>query len=275
MEGKAKKKEKGQQKLLGVYDFFQFECRKGIKCFNTCCANVNIFLTPYDVLRMKNNLGISSEEFLQKYTTILRPEKGIFPVVLLRLRDDKEKQCYFVSEEGCQVYADRPWACRMFPLDKKESDEEETFFILKHRQGCLGFEQKNSWRVEDWIFNQEMNIFEKYESLYQAITEHERAQGLEVANPDVLLMVQMATYNLDKFRKFVFESNFLNYFDLEKAREKVIKYDDVELLLLGFDWLKFGLLGQQTLSVKEGVAEEKKKDLEKRGLLKAKNPHDR
>ena len=126
MEGKAKKKAKGQQKLLGVYDFFQFECRKGIKCFNTCCANVNIFLTPYDVLRIKNNLGISSEEFLQKYTTILRPEKGIFPVVLLRLRDDKEKQCYFVSEEGCQVYADRPWACRMFPLDKKESDEEET-----------------------------------------------------------------------------------------------------------------------------------------------------
>jgi len=274
MEEKAEQKEEGQQKLLGVYDFFQFECRKGIKCFNTCCANVNIFLTPYDVIRMKNNLGISSEEFLQKYTTILRPEKGIFPVVLLRLRDDKEKQCYFVSEEGCQVYADRPWACRMFPLDKKESDEEETFFILKHREGCLGFEQKNSWRVEDWIFNQEMNVFERYESLYQAITEHERAQGLEVANPDVLLMVQMATYNLDKFRKFVFESNFLNYFDLEKAREKVIKHDDVELLLLGFDWLKFGLLGQQTLSVKEGVAEEKKKDLEKRGLLKAKNPHE-
>jgi hypothetical protein len=138
----------------------------------------------------------------------------------------------------------------------------------------LGFEQKNSCRVEDWIFSQEMNIFEKYESYYQAITEHERAQGLEVANPDVLLMVQMATYNLDKFRKFVFESNFLNYFALEKAREKVIKYDDVELLLLGFDWLKFGLFGQQTLRVKEGVAEEKKKDLEKRGLLKAKAPHE-
>ena len=269
MGKKTESKKDKQQELLGVYDFFQFECRKGIKCFNTCCANVNIFLTPYDVLRMKNNLGISSEEFLQKYTTILRPEKIIFPVVMLKLRDDEKKQCYFVSEEGCQIYEDRPWVCRIFPLDKKESDEEETFFILKHRLGCLGFEQKNTWRVEDWIFSQEMNVFEKYENLYQAITEHERAQRLDVVNPDVLLMVQMATYNLDKFRRFVFQSNFFNYFEIEKGRKELIKNDDVELLLLGFDWLKFGLLGQQTFSVKEEVIEEKKKELEKKGLLKA------
>ena len=37
---------------------FRFSCHPGVACFNRCCADVNIFLTPYDVLRMKNRLGI-------------------------------------------------------------------------------------------------------------------------------------------------------------------------------------------------------------------------
>ena len=32
---------------------FRFSCHKGLSCFTQCCGDVNIFLTPYDVLRLK------------------------------------------------------------------------------------------------------------------------------------------------------------------------------------------------------------------------------
>ncbi|MEK7332745.1 MAG: YkgJ family cysteine cluster protein, partial [Nitrospirota bacterium] len=47
---------------------FKFRCHKGIKCFTKCCSNIDIMLTPYDILRMKNRLKMSSEEFLEKHT---------------------------------------------------------------------------------------------------------------------------------------------------------------------------------------------------------------
>ena len=39
----------------------QFQCRKGIACWNACCSNIDISLTPYDILRLKQRLGISFE----------------------------------------------------------------------------------------------------------------------------------------------------------------------------------------------------------------------
>ena len=41
---------------LGPDDTFQFACHPGVSCFNRCCGDVNIFLSPYDVLRLKTGL---------------------------------------------------------------------------------------------------------------------------------------------------------------------------------------------------------------------------
>jgi Fe-S-cluster containining protein len=270
--GQPEAREPDRHGHLKTNDTFQFECRKGIQCFNQCCADVNIVLTPYDVLRMKNSLGITSGEFLEKYTTIIKPENSLFPVVVLKMTDDEMKRCYFVEEEGCTIYEDRPWACRMFPLDKGVSEGDEPTFSLIKKPECLGFEEKKSWRVEDWIVDQGVSFYEKYEGLYQDITDHERVKDLDVTNPDISNMLLMALYDLDKFRKFVFESNFLKYFEVEEPRVETIKTDDVELLIFGVEWVKFGLLGQQTFSVKEDVALKKQKELEEKGLLKQNSP---
>jgi len=32
-------------------DTFTFACHPGVSCFNQCCRDVNIFLTPYDIIR--------------------------------------------------------------------------------------------------------------------------------------------------------------------------------------------------------------------------------
>ena len=41
-------------------DTFNFRCYPGIGCFNLCCRNLNLFIYPYDLIRLKNALGISS-----------------------------------------------------------------------------------------------------------------------------------------------------------------------------------------------------------------------
>ncbi|HEM55622.1 MAG: zinc/iron-chelating domain-containing protein, partial [Fervidicoccus fontis] len=36
---------------------FTFSCNKDLSCWNLCCRDVDILLTPYDVLEMRTALG--------------------------------------------------------------------------------------------------------------------------------------------------------------------------------------------------------------------------
>ena len=46
---------------LGLDNRFKFRCHKGVDCFTKCCRGINIVLTPYDIIRLKNRLQLSSE----------------------------------------------------------------------------------------------------------------------------------------------------------------------------------------------------------------------
>ena len=66
-------------------DTFLFLCSEQVACFNGCCRDLNQFLTPYDILRLKNRLGISSTLFLRQYTREhIGPGTGL-PVVTLKI----------------------------------------------------------------------------------------------------------------------------------------------------------------------------------------------
>lgn len=79
-------KDPGQEKPEGlkIGSPFTFDCHKGIACFNTCCSDVTILLTPYDVVRMRTGLGMGSSAFLKKHTSIIRHESSPFPLVMLK-----------------------------------------------------------------------------------------------------------------------------------------------------------------------------------------------
>jgi len=47
---------------------FQFRCHPGVPCFTRCCRNMDIILTPYDIIRIKRRLGLTSDIFLSLYT---------------------------------------------------------------------------------------------------------------------------------------------------------------------------------------------------------------
>ncbi|MCK5843450.1 MAG: YkgJ family cysteine cluster protein, partial [Victivallales bacterium] len=147
-----------KQRILDYYDrldmdsSFKFNCGKTMACFTACCGDVNIFLTPYDVIRMRKRLGMSSLEFLEKYTINPFTKTQKLPSVLMKLRDE-DKRCHFVTEEGCSIYEDRPWACRMYPIGlasprEEEGSTEEDFYFLMAEDECLGAKEgTKEWTV--------------------------------------------------------------------------------------------------------------------------------
>ena len=234
---------------------FKFSCFRNISCFNKCCSDVNIFLTPYDVIRLKNNLKISSQEFLDNYTFLPIDENQNHPVIMLRLNQDEVKSCPLVGPEGCTVYEDRPWSCRMFPLGVASPKEingnaEEDFYFIIEEPVCKGYYEPNTWTVREWLRDQKVEEYDGMGKLFKEISLHDYFQKGKKLDPPKLEMFYTVCYNIDKFREFVFESTFLKRFDIPMDVVEKIKTDDEELLKFGFQWLKYCLFGEKTMKVK-------------------------
>jgi Fe-S-cluster containining protein len=230
----------------------QFDCSPGVPCFTECCRDVTIALTPYDVLRMKRALGISSDEFLEKYTIIVPKKDQLIPLVVLKMNED-DKKCPFVTPEGCRIYSDRPWPCRMFPLNM---NDDGTFSLITDESRCSGLKANETNRISDWLVQQGVHVYDEMNDLFAQITSPLRAQPPDIDNPKIYQMTFMALYNLDKFRKFVLNSTFLDRFKVDPLVVEKINRSDIELLKFAFDWIKFGIFGQKTFQVRpEAVPE--------------------
>jgi len=240
-------KNKEQNLRMSPEHIFLFNCNPDIPCFTKCCRDVTIVLTPYDVLCLKRDLEISSDEFLDKYTIIIPKEKRLIPLVIIKMNED-DKKCPFVSEKGCSVYNNRPWPCRMYPLDM---NDDGTLCYISDPGHCLGLKEKDQWRIGDWLIDQGIVPYDEMNTLFSEVTSPLQAQEIEIQNPDISRMIFMALYNLDKFKSFVFESTFLDRFEVDPIKVEKIKRDETELLKFGFDWIKFGIFGQILFRVKE------------------------
>ncbi|MGD8321569.1 MAG: YkgJ family cysteine cluster protein [Gemmatimonadota bacterium] len=248
-----------QEKILAEYprlgpdDEFTFDCHPGVSCFNCCCSDVNIFLSPYDVLRLRKRLGLTSQEFLDRYTLVPIQKDMKTPVLVLRMKDDEGKTCPFVGENGCQVYSDRPWPCRMYPLglasqkDSPDGWQGDRFWFVLKEDGCQGFEEERKWTVRDWQENQGIDPYDDWGEAYKELTLHKFFEDGGVLGPEKLEMFFTACYDLDKFRAFVFESSLLERFDVDEDFVHEMRNDDEALLRFGFLWLRFSLFGEPTV----------------------------
>jgi len=259
---------------LGLDDTFKFGCHPGVSCFNRCCHDVNIFLSPYDVLRLKNRLGMTSSEFLEKYAILPVQKDMKTPVVVLRMNDDETNSCQFLTEEGCGVYSDRPWPCRMYPLgmaaqkDTPDGWGGEKFYFLLQEEVCKGFDEDKEWTVREWLDNQGIYEYDRWGDGYKELTLNEFFEDEDSAlSPEKMHMLFTACYDLDKFREFVFESTLLQRFEIDEEFVEAMRTDDEELLRFGYLWLQFSLFGEKTMKMKPDVAEAYKGSLDKRSVF--------
>ncbi|MBW1988237.1 MAG: YkgJ family cysteine cluster protein [Deltaproteobacteria bacterium] len=243
-------------KRLAPGESFRFECRPDLPCFGRCCRNLNLFLYPYDVARLRKALGISSAEFIDRYTHVVLRPGSFFPDVLLAMEENEEKTCPFLSGGACTVYADRPDACRTFPvemgffLDEQGNREEVAFF--RPPDFCLGKDQEAEFTAASWMEDQNALVYHrmtlKWGELLSMITADPwRGEGPEGPRAR---MAFMAAYNPDEFRRFVKESTFLQRHKVPRDVVKKIRTDDTELLLLAMDWIRLFLLGVLSKRVK-------------------------
>lgn len=71
-----------------------------------CCYETEMPVTGEDVARLEA-LGHARADF-----TIRGPDG----LIVLRTRDEERRPCFFLRDDRCSVYADRPAGCRIYPF---------------------------------------------------------------------------------------------------------------------------------------------------------------
>lgn len=233
---------------LSTEESFRFSCSAQVPCFNECCRDLNQFLTPYDVLRLKNRLQLPSSVFLQRYTTQHNgPESGL-PVTTFKMKAESDFKCPFVTPEGCSVYEDRPSSCRMYPLARAISRSRETgeireHFMLIREPHCHGFNQDRTQTVREWIENQGLTSYNRMnDELMEIISLKNRMipGPLDRHSRDIF---HMACYDLDRFREKIFNEGLLAECDLSQSILDAGRDNDITLLRVGLAWIKNRLFG--------------------------------
>jgi Fe-S-cluster containining protein len=242
---------------LGPSDRFRFRCHPGLACFNRCCRNLNLFLYPYDVLRLRGRLGVSSDAFLDRYVDVVLRPGARFPEVLLTMAENAERTCPFLTSEGCGVYPDRPDTCRGFPVERgllydAAARVNRPVHFFRPPDFCLGRHEEDGWNLAGWEKDQEAGKYREMTVRWAEIRQllEGNPWGGEGAEGPRAKMTFMAAYNTDRFRDFVFASSFLQRYSVKKKVQQRIRRNDTELLQFGFEWIRLFVFGIETPNIR-------------------------
>lgn len=246
----------------------KFSCYKGIECFNACCSNIDITLTPYDILRLKNRLGISSTEFLKKYTIPF--EFGANSIAGVKyLPVEGGTACQFMTEEGCSVYEDRPTACRYYPvglLSMRRADEnfDRASYALVEEPHCKGHLEERKISIKDYRQEQGLEEYDEHGRTWRTLILKMKSAGPAIGKPSQasLQFFFMACYDIDRFREFIKSAAFTNIFEVEEAQYQTLLEDDLALLKFGERMILQIMFGEESIP-RKADAEEKRVQMRK------------
>jgi len=242
---------------LTLASLLQFECHPKVSCFTACCHNIKIILTPYDILVLRKRLNIPAHEFITQYTEPTYLEKTDMPGVQIKLVGEKNG-CPFVTPEGCTVYEDRPSACRYYPVGMADFHEggsndavEDKFFFLVKEPHCKGHEEPKRWTIKEWRADQGVDLRDEKNKEWLRLVMRRKSFGLQATLSEAAKrMFFMASTDLDTFRKFIFESSFLDTYEIDAETIAKIREDDLELMNFSFKYLANTLFGAGGMTIK-------------------------
>lgn len=224
---------------IAVTDRFAFCCHPGVSCFTECCRMLELALTPYDVLRLRQATGYSSEKLLSEYIISEQDPGEPFPRFYLTMVDDGRASCVFVGKEGCSVYDDRPGACRAYPLGRAVSRNDKAGhrerYVLLREPHCQGFNATTEHVPQSYMENQQLMVYNRFNDSVMTLLQHQAIRdGFIPSHNDIELFI-LTLYNLDAFRALLQEDRF----DLAIASpaEKSKLLDDEYLLDFGIEVL--------------------------------------
>ena len=247
-------------------DMFAFRCHKGVACWNKCCHDTDITLTPMDILRLSRRLKVRPRDFLAQYTLPAIHEQSNLPIAKLKMQGaDNAGACVFMHKiDGCTVYADRPASCRYYPLGfatVKLRDAEGTadFHFLVRESHCLGHAESKLQSVDAFRREQGVEDYDKVNRGWMDILMKMVSWrtlggpgGKDIA-PQTQKMFFMVSTDVEGFRDFVFKTRFLRTYQIDPDAIERLKVEDETLLALGFDWMKNVLFNEPTIALREDV----------------------
>ncbi len=242
---------------LSLDSKIKFRCHPKVSCFTACCGNINIILTPFDILRIRKELNLPADEFLLRFTTPVFLEKTDMPGVKLHL--DENGRCPFVTEKGCTIYAHRPTTCRYYPVGmsffhgagEEGATAEEFYFIVKEEH-CKGHEEEQVMTIRDWRKDQGIDESDAMNREWMELVMRRKSFGEQATlSESAQKIFFMASTDLDKFRNFVMSDSFKDTYELDQTDMAEIEKDDVALMKFSFKYLASSLFGTQDLKIKE------------------------
>jgi len=237
----------------------KFSCYKGISCFNACCRDIDITLTPYDILRLKKRLGLTSGEFLKQYTYPFEFNKNSIAGVKMEPVEGGTA-CQFMTDEGCSVYTDRPTSCRYYPvglLSTRRADEnfDRSSYALVREDHCKGHLEDREITIADYRKEQGLEEYDEHGRGWRQLILKMKSAGPAIGTPSrkSLQFFFMACYDLDRFREFVKSEGFNATFDIDEATRDSIYADDLALLKFGEQMLRQIMFGEETIKKKDNA----------------------
>lgn len=249
---------------------FCFSCHKGVSCWNECCHNTDITLTPYDLLRLARHFETRPAKLVQMFTAPAIHDQSGMPIVKLKMVDKggPKKPCVFLDEvEGCTVYENRPAACRYYPLGlaavkMKGHEEPEDFYFLVKESHCKGHEETKEQSVGEFRAEQGIEAYDEQNRgwihILMKLASWKFMGGPWGKEPEdrVKKMFFMATTDPDAFRMFVFNSSFLEKYAIAPEMREELAMNDEALLRLAMDFMRHVLFNEPTISLKESVLQQ-------------------
>ncbi|HET9578151.1 MAG TPA: YkgJ family cysteine cluster protein [Usitatibacter sp.] len=239
----------------------RFRCHRGVACWNACCSSIDIALTPYDVLRLKNRLAMDSGAFLREYTVPYEMEQeGIAGVKLKPVEGGTA--CRFMRPDGCSVYADRPTACRYYPVAllsmhrQGEAGESDSYALVKEPH-CRGHDECRAITVDAYRREQGVEAYDELARGWRQLVLKKKSLGPAAGKPSQrsLQLFFMACYDLDRFRAFVRGEGFRSLHDVGDAEMARLEADDQELLQFAFRFLRQTMFGEVTIPMRSETIE--------------------
>jgi len=235
------------QASLSLDSRFHFHCHGGLACFNECCRTPTVILSPYDILRLQQGLGLTSGELLSRYTRLEIEEWSRLPLVFIDPYRSDEPGCPFLGEEGCRVYPFRPAACRFFPITMGSRLTEqgiEDYYFCRRLDYCQGFHTDVEWTVASWKRHQGLDAYEQGRQGWLEILLKKGLKGPIPGEAQALDLFAVLAYDLEQFRRYLSGPEILRADAFKGQDLEEIKKDDLTLLHFSYRYFHLLLLGE-------------------------------
>jgi hypothetical protein len=136
-------------------------------------------------------------------------------------------------------------------MKKHDSKAGEDFYIRIKEDHCLGHNEDKEWTIGEWRADQESDLYDEMNKDWMEVVLKTKTLGIVELGQKSLDLFFMFSSNLDMVRDFIFNSNFLNAYEIGPEIVAKIKEDELELLKFSLKWLRFTMYGEGDFKVNE------------------------